>query len=82
MDETTIKHAHNSSGFPQLRIMFNPEQVTGDGEGYVSIGVLDSLGNTEWTEATILALARAMDEIGLVQAMIDTLSEAITTGGQ
>lgn len=64
MDETTIPHAINSNEFPQLRIMAGGNRVNFKNKRFVSIGVMDSLGNTEWTDVTWDALWDALLDVG------------------
>lgn len=63
MAEIEIQNALNESGFPLLRIMTRGNSVTDDGERFISIGVLDSLGNTEWAEVTVDKFVRALLEL-------------------
>jgi hypothetical protein len=67
--ETITEHALNSNGFPQLRILFNEEQTNDEGLKYASIGVLDSLGNTEWVEVTLESLFDALMKTGLIDEL-------------
>ena len=62
MDEVTIPHALSPTEFPQLRILAGGNRVNDDNERFASIGVLDSLGNTEWTEVTYDSLIDALVE--------------------
>lgn len=68
--EITIQHALSKGGFPQLRIMADGNRVNDDSERYISVGVLDSLGNTEWTEVTLTGLADALIQTGVLDLLM------------
>lgn len=78
--EATAQHALSPGGFPQLRILHNVNQVNPEGLPYASFGILDNLGNTEWTEVTIRDLFTLFLETGLIVAFDEEANASAERG--